>query len=74
MTVIRSQLIGTGYKLPAKVLTNDDLSKMVETSDEWITTRTGIKERRVVSGEENAVTLGIKAAKNALEKTIKKIK
>ena len=42
MTVIRSQLIGTGYKLPAKILTNDDLSKMVETNDEWISTRTGL--------------------------------
>ena len=43
MTVIRSQLLGTGYKLPAKVLTNDDLSKMVDTNDEWIMTRIGVK-------------------------------
>lgn len=51
MTVIRSQLIGTGYKLPSKVLTNDDLSKIVDTNDEWITTRTGIKSRHIVENE-----------------------
>ncbi len=49
MTVIRSQLLGTGYKLPAKVLTNDDLSKMVDTNDEWIMTRIGVKERRILN-------------------------
>ena len=41
-------ILGTGSYLPEKVLTNDDLSKMVDTNDEWIRTRTGIQERRIV--------------------------
>lgn len=61
-------IAGVGYGIPERVITNDDLTKLVDTSDEWITTRTGIKERRVVSGSESAVDLGIVAAKNALEK------
>ena len=68
LNLIPVMIAGVGYGVPDTVITNDDLTKLVDTSDEWITTRTGIKERRVVSGEENAVTLGIKAAKNALEK------
>jgi 3-oxoacyl-[acyl-carrier-protein] synthase-3 len=44
----RSIILGTGSELPAKVVTNHDLEKMVDTSDEWITVRTGIKERRVL--------------------------
>ena len=51
----RSVILGTGSELPAKVITNRDLEKMVETSDEWITVRTGIKERRVLEeGKGNA--------------------
>ena len=42
-------IVGTGSYVPEKVLTNDDLSRMVDTSDEWITTRTGIKERRIAA-------------------------
>jgi 3-oxoacyl-[acyl-carrier-protein] synthase-3 len=44
----RSVILGTGSEVPDKVITNGDLEKMVETSDEWITVRTGIKERRVL--------------------------
>lgn len=51
MTCIRSEIIGHGHYLPSKVLTNDDLSKMVETNDEWISTRTGIKQRHIVVDE-----------------------
>lgn len=51
MTLTRSEIIGHGHFLPAKVLTNDDLSKMVDTNDEWISTRTGIKQRHVVTNE-----------------------
>ena len=51
--------------VPAEVLTNDDLSKLVETNDEWITTRTGIKRRHRLSGEENASDLGTHAARYA---------
>ena len=53
--------------VPAEVLTNDDLSKLVETNDEWITTRTGIKRRHRLPQEENASDLGIHAARKALE-------
>ncbi len=56
-----------GEYLPKKVLTNADLEKMVDTSDEWITTRTGIKERRLAAKTEAASDLAIKAARNALE-------
>lgn len=51
MTCIRSEIIGHGHYLPSKILTNDDLSKMVETNDEWISTRTGIKQRHIVVDE-----------------------
>lgn len=67
MTVIRSQLIGTGYKLPAKVLTNDDLSKMVETSDEWISTRTGIRSRHIAAENELTSDLSYEAALMAIK-------
>src|SRR5439155_16249425 len=60
-------IIGTGAYLPAKVLTNHDLEKMVDTSDEWITTRTGIKERHVAAKDEAASDLAIPAARRALE-------
>lgn len=63
------RIAGVGYCVPDTVITNDDLTKLYDTSDEWIFTRTGIKERRIVSGNENAVDLGLKAAQNALGKS-----
>lgn len=60
-------IAGTGSYLPEKVLTNDDLSKMVETSDEWIVTRTGIKERRIAAEDEFTSHMGAKAAQKALD-------
>lgn len=63
------RIAGVGYSLPETIVTNDDLTKLYETSDEWIYTRTGIKERRLVSGDETAIDLGIGAAKNAIEKS-----
>ena len=60
-------IVGTGSYVPEKILTNDDLSKMVDTSDEWITTRTGIKERRVAAKDENTSDMAAKAALRALE-------
>lgn len=60
-------IIGVGEYLPRKVLTNAELEKMVATSDEWITTRTGIKERRVAARNEASSDLAIKAARCALE-------
>jgi 3-oxoacyl-[acyl-carrier-protein] synthase III len=60
-------IIGTGSYLPEKVLTNGDLEKMVDTSDEWIMTRTGIKERRIAAPGEHTSDLAAKAAQAALE-------
>lgn len=62
----RVGIIGVGECLPQKVLTNADLEKMVDTSDEWITTRTGIKERRLADANEAASDLATKAAKEAI--------
>lgn len=66
--LIPLKIAGVGYCVPETVITNEDLTKLYDTSDEWIYTRTGIKERHVVSGEENAIDLGYKAALKALEK------
>lgn len=60
-------IVGVGKYLPKKILTNADLEKMVDTSDEWITTRTGIKQRRMAAKNEATSDLAIKAAKEALE-------
>jgi len=60
-------ITGVGFYAPEQVLTNADLEAMVDTSDEWITTRTGIKERRVASPEEAASDLALPAARQALE-------
>ncbi len=63
----RVHIIGTGAYVPAHVMTNHDLEKMVETSDEWIVTRTGIKERRIAAKSETTADLAIKAAQKAIE-------
>ena len=63
------RIAGIGYYVPETVITNEDLTKLYETSDEWIYSRTGIKERRVVSGNETAIDLGLEASKKALEKS-----
>ncbi|MGB9157344.1 MAG: 3-oxoacyl-ACP synthase, partial [Chthoniobacterales bacterium] len=60
-------IIGTGSYAPDKILTNEDLSRMVDTSDEWITTRTGIKERRIAAKDETTSDMATKAALKALE-------
>jgi 3-oxoacyl-[acyl-carrier-protein] synthase-3 len=60
-------IIGTGSYVPKKILTNEDLSRMVDTSDEWITTRTGIKERRIAAKDEQTSDMGAKAALKAIE-------
>ncbi|WP_459062712.1 beta-ketoacyl-ACP synthase III [Stenotrophomonas sp. PSU-St15] len=64
---IYSRIAGTGSYLPEKVLTNADLEKMVETSDEWIQTRTGIRERHIAAEGETTSDLGYEAALRALE-------
>ncbi|BET97265.1 beta-ketoacyl-ACP synthase III [Xenorhabdus taiwanensis] len=62
-----TKILGTGSYLPAQVRTNADLEKMVDTSDEWIVTRTGIRERRIAAEDENVAILGFKAAEKAIE-------
>lgn len=64
--LLRSVVLGVGSYLPAKTLTNDDLTKIVDTSDEWIFQRTGIKERHIAAEGETTSMLGEKAARAAL--------
>lgn len=63
---LKARIIGLGSYLPKKVLTNADLEKMVETSDEWIVSRTGMRERRLADATEHPSTMGAAAAKKAL--------
>lgn len=65
--LIKSEIIGWGHYLPQKVLTNDDLAKIVDTSDEWISTRTGIKSRHIVE-QELTSDMALEAAKMALQR------
>jgi len=60
-------ILGTGTALPEKVITNHDLAKIVDTSDQWITERTGIKERRQAAANETTSSLSVQAARRALE-------
>jgi 3-oxoacyl-[acyl-carrier-protein] synthase III len=62
-----AQIIGWGRAVPSRVLTNADLEKMVDTSDEWIRTRTGIAERRIAAPKESTSTFAIRAAQQALQ-------
>ena len=64
--MVRAVIIGTGSHVPPRVLKNKEIEGMVDTSDDWITTRTGIKERRIVDGETTN-DVAIKAAKNAIK-------
>ena len=66
---IRSKILSTGSYLPEKVLTNADLEKMVDTSDEWIVQRTGIKQRHIAAEGQYTSDLAIAAAKQALERS-----
>ena len=65
--MIYSRIAGTGSYLPEKILTNQDLEKMVDTTDEWITARTGIKERHIVAEGETTTDLAYEAAIKAME-------
>src|SRR5947209_85554 len=64
---IQAVVQGIGHAVPEKVLTNADIEKLVDTSDEWIMQRTGIRERRICGPEETPSTLGTAAAKEALQ-------
>jgi len=65
--MIFSRISGTGSYLPAKILTNAELERMVDTTDEWIFARTGIRERHIAASNEFTSDLGVAAAKNAIE-------
>jgi 3-oxoacyl-[acyl-carrier-protein] synthase-3 len=67
VTVKRSVVLGVGSALPARVVTNEELTKTVETSDEWIVQRTGIRQRYIAGKGETSSTLGLKAAEAALK-------
>ncbi len=62
-----AHIIGWGKAIPRRVMTNDDWAKLVDTSDEWIRSRTGVRERHIVSEGESTLTLALEAARNALE-------
>lgn len=64
---MRARIIGTGRSVPENILTNADFEKIIDTTDEWITTRTGIKERRIASKDEALSDFAIPAVQNALE-------
>jgi len=65
-----SKISGLGYYVPDNVVTNDDLSKIIETNDEWIQERTGIQERRhIIRGEDTTTSMGVRAAKIAIERS-----
>jgi 3-oxoacyl-[acyl-carrier-protein] synthase-3 len=64
---MKAKIIGTGSYLPERVLTNRELEQMVETSDEWIVTRTGMRERRIARADEYTSDMGTHAARKALE-------
>ena len=64
-----SKISGLGFYVPANTVTNDDLSKIIDTNDEWIQERTGIQERRhIIKGEDTTTSMGVKAAKIAIER------
>lgn len=64
---MNSRILSTGSYLPNYIRTNAELEKMVDTSDEWIVTRSGIRERRIAAADETVATMGFEAAKNAIE-------
>ena len=65
-----SKITGLGYYVPSNVVTNEDLSKIMDTNDEWIQERTGIQERRhIIRGEDTTTTMGVRAARIAIERS-----
>lgn len=68
MTAVNAGIIGTGHYYPEGILTNADLEKLVDTNDEWITTRTGIKQRRKAAPDEYTSQFAVKAGRQALER------
>jgi 3-oxoacyl-[acyl-carrier-protein] synthase-3 len=65
-----SKIAGLGFYVPSNIVTNDDLSKIIDTNDEWIQERTGIQERRhIIRGEDTTTTMGVKAAEIAIDRS-----
>ena len=69
MSKIHAAITGVGGHVPDYILTNDELSTMVDTNDEWITSRTGIKERRILKGEKGTSDMAAIAVNELLSKT-----
>ena len=67
MSTPSALITGTGRSVPDRVLTNQDLERLVDTSDDWITTRTGIKERRIAGEAETLSTFAVEASRQAME-------
>ena len=65
--IMTTRIIGTGSAVPKQVVTNDDLAKIVDTSDEWIRPRTGIRERRIATAGSGTNDLAAEAARKAVE-------
>ena len=68
--MIYSRIAGTGRYLPERIMTNADLEKMVDTSDEWIRTRTGVERRHVAHEDQTTSDLCVEAAKRAMEAAV----
>src|SRR5437588_6350023 len=68
MANVRAGILGTGHSYPEGILTNADLEQLVDTSDEWITTRTGIKQRRKAAPGEYTSLFAVRAARQAIER------
>jgi 3-oxoacyl-[acyl-carrier-protein] synthase-3 len=68
MATVNAGILGTGHAYPTGILTNADLEKLVETTDEWITSRTGIKQRRKAAAEEYTSLFAVRAARQAIER------
>ena len=68
MATTRAGILGTGHSYPEGILTNADLEKIVDTSDDWITTRTGIKQRRKAAPGEYTSLFAVKAARQAIKR------
>lgn len=66
MSILRSQVVGCGSYLPARIVTNAELAARVDTSDEWIVQRTGIRQRHVAADDEPTSIVGLKAAQAAI--------
>ena len=73
-TVRTVSIVGTGAYVPEQIMTNEDLTKIVETTDEWITTRTGIRERRIAAKDQPTSDLAARAAQAAFATSVQSMR